>query len=666
MRFVAVTACPTGVAHTYMAAEALRHQSTVDGHSITVETQGSAGVSDELPPEEIDAADAVIIAADIHVDPARFAGKPMVAVSTAEAIRRTSAVVDEAVAAAAAGPPVGTQEPGDAGPGAPGTGASGPGDVAAPAPPGSGPAPPGAPAGPAEEGVTAAAPVAAADAGEQGSRRFVAITSCPTGIAHTFMAAEGLRRAAEALGHDIAVETQGSVGAQGVLSDADIAAADAVVIAADTKVDLSRFAGKPVYETSTNEALKDGETVLARALAVAAEPSPAGEGAAAVGGAGGAGAGGDGDQGGGGSGDGEAGGGAGGRAALKGIYQHLMTGVSYMLPFVVAGGLLIAISFAVDIDANDPALAETFAGRLNQIGSAALSLFLPVFAGFIAFSIADRPGLTPGFVGGFLAVEVESGFLGALLAGFVAGYITLWLARTVNLPDTLAGLKPVLILPLLATLAVGLIMIYVLGEPLSWLQDQLTDWLEGLQGSNAVILGVILGAMMASDMGGPLNKVAYTFAVGLIDSGVTAPMAAVMAAGMTPPLGLAVATVVFPGRWTRDERQAGKPAFVLGLSFITEGAIPFAARDPVRVIPALVVGSATAGAISLGLDAATEVPHGGIFDLFVPGAVDNALAWLLAIVVGTAVTTGVLFLIKRPSAVAPSTTEEPTVAVARA
>jgi PTS system fructose-specific IIC component len=191
-------------------------------------------------------------------------------------------------------------------------------------------------------------------------------------------------------------------------------------------------------------------------------------------------------------------------------------------------------------------------------------------------------------------------------------------------------------------------MIYVLGEPLSWLQDQLTEWLEGLQGSNAVVLGLILGAMMASDMGGPLNKVAYTFAVGLIDSGVTAPMAAVMVAGMTPPLGLALATVLFPGRWTRDERQAGKPAFVLGLSFITEGAIPFAARDPIRVIPALVAGSATAAAISLGLDASTVVPHGGIFDLFVPGAVDNALAWLLALVVGTVVTTGVLFVIKRP------------------
>jgi PTS system fructose-specific IIC component len=653
MRFVAVTACPTGVAHTYMAAEALRHQSVVAGHEIAIETQGSAGVGDELSPEAVEAADAVIIAADIHVDPARFAGKPLVVVSTADAIRRTSAVIDEAVTSA--GGDAGTE-----GTVADGTVADGAAPDSAAATEGTGPGA-GVPTDSPSAAVAPPAPgTSAAPAAEAGPRRFVAITSCPTGIAHTFMAAEGLRRGAEALGHEIKVETQGSVGSQDVLTADDVAAADAVVIAADTKVDLARFAGKPIYETSTNDALKNGEGVLVRALEAAAAAPDGGRSVAAAGG--GAAGGGSPGGGGGGAGDGDA---SGGRAALKGIYQHLMTGVSYMLPFVVAGGLLIAISFAFDIDANDPALAETFAGRLNQVGSAALTLFLPVFAGFIAFSIADRPGLTPGFVGGYLAVEVEAGFLGALLAGFVAGYVTLWLARHINLPDTLAGLKPVLILPLLSTLVIGLVMIYVLGEPLAWLQDELTEWLEGLQGSNAVVLGLILGAMMATDMGGPLNKVAYTFAVGLIDSGVTAPMAAVMAAGMTPPLGLAVATVLFPGRWTKDEHEAGKPAFVLGLSFITEGAIPFAARDPVHVIPALVVGSATAGAISLGLDAATVVPHGGIFDLFVPGAVDNALAWLLAIVVGTLVTTAVLFVTKRPLAGA-ATADEPVTAVAAA
>jgi PTS system fructose-specific IIC component len=593
MRFVAVTACPTGIAHTHLAAEALRHQAVVAGHQIAIETQGSMGVGDPLSPEDIAAADAVIVAADIHIDPERFRGKPMVAVTTAQAIRKTSEVLADAEAAAGAG------------------------EAAPPAP-----APEEAPA-PATDG----------DRGEH--KRFVGITSCPTGIAHTFMAAEGLRRAAEALGYEIQVETQGSVGAQDVLTAENIAAADAVVIAADTKVDLSRFGGKRLYETSTNEALKNGDTVLRRAL-----DAPVLAGAGAGGGAGPVAAGG-------GGGDGEA---SGWRAVLGGVYQHLMTGVSYMLPFVVAGGLLIAISFAFDINANDPANAETFAGRLNLIGSAAFALFLPVFAGFIAFSIADRPGLTPGFVGGYLAVQVQAGFLGALLAGFIAGYVALWLARTIRLPDTMAGLKPVLILPLRSTLVVGLVIYYVIGQPLAWLQDQLTEWLDGLQGSNAVVLGAILGAMMASDMGGPLNKVAYTFAVGLIASGVTGPMAAVMAAGMTPPLGLAVATIVFPNRWTVDEHEAGKPAFVLGLSFITEGAIPFAARDPIRVIPALVVGSATAGALSLGLGAATEVPHGGIFDLFVPGAVDKPLVWLLAIAVGTAVTTTVLFFLKRPAA----------------
>jgi len=603
MRFVAVTACPTGIAHTHMAAEALRHEAMLGGHEIAIETQGSEGPSGGLSADDIARADAVIVAADIHVDPARFAGKPLVATSTANAIRRTSEVIDRAVAAAEA------EEPAPA--------------HAEPVPPPE-----------AEAGEAPAAAEAEPGAAAPGGKRFVAITSCPTGIAHTFMAAEGLRRAAEALGHEIKVETQGSVGAQDVLTRADVAAADAVVIAADTKVNLSRFAGKPIYETSTNDALKNGEGVLARALAVAAE-APAGGGGAVVAPP---------PPGGGGGGEEP----AGWRGALGGVYQHLMTGVSYMLPFVVAGGLLIAISFAFDIHANDPDLADTFAGRLNQVGSAALTLFLPVFAGFIAFSIADRPGLTPGFVGGYLAVQVDAGFLGALLAGFIAGYLTLWLARTIKLPDTMAGLKPVLILPLLSTLGVGLIVFYVIGEPLSWLQDRLTDWLEGLQGSNAVILGLILGAMMASDMGGPLNKVAYTFAVGLIDSGVTGPMAAVMAAGMTPPIGLAIATILFPGRFTRDEHEAGKPAFVLGLSFITEGAIPFAARDPVRVIPALVVGSATAGAISLGVGASTVVPHGGIFDLFVPGAVEKPLAWLVAIVVGSLVTTGVLFFTKRP------------------
>ena len=591
MRFVAVTACPTGIAHTLMAAEALRRQAQLMGHDIEVETQGAEGARSPLSPGAIARADAVIIAADIHVDPARFAGKPVQAASTADAIRHPHDVLEAAVAA--------TARP----------------DEALPAP--------------------AAAPAAAAP---EGGRRVVAITSCPTGIAHTFMAAEGLRRGAEELGHEIKVETQGSVGAKNVLTSEEIAAADAVVIAADTKVDLSRFAGKPLYETGTKDALKHGAAVVRAAL----EPSTpvyagGGGGAPAAGGRAEAGPGG----------------------SLKAVYQHLMTGISHMLPLIVAGGLLIAISFAFDIDANAPEVADSLAGRLNQVGSAAFALFLPVLAGYIAYSIADRPGLAPGLIGGYLAGVVETGFLGAILAGFLAGYLTRWLATHVNLPQTLAGLKPVLILPLLASLGVGIAMFFVIGEPVSWLQEKLTDALGDMQGSNAAVLGAVLGMMMAFDMGGPLNKVAYAFAVGLIDAGVTEPMAAVMAAGMTPPLGLALATVLFRRHWVPEEREAGKPAWVLGLSFITEGAIPFAARDPMRVIPALMAGSATAGAISLGIGAGMIVPHGGVLNLFVPNAVEQVGAWALAIAAGMLVTTAALYVLK---ATAPAPVPAPAAA----
>ena len=595
MRFVAVTACPTGVAHTLMAAEALRRQAQVMGHEIDVETQGAEGTRQPLTAEAIASADGVIIAADIYVDPARFAGKPVSAASTADAIRHTRDVLEAAIAA--------TYDPDDALP---------------------------------EESAEVAAPVA--PAGEQ--RRIVAVTSCPTGIAHTFMAAEGLSRAAEGLGHWIKVETQGSVGAKNVLTAEEIAAADAVIIAADTKVDLSRFAGKRVHETGTKDALKHGADVVRQALSPST-PVLAGAGAAAPS-AGGAARGGE-------------------TGTLKQLYQHLMTGVSHMLPLIVAGGLLIAISFAVDIDANDPEMANSLAGRLFSLGGFAFALFLPVLAGYIAYSIADRPGLAPGLIGGYLAGQVQTGFLGAILAGFLAGYVTRWLATNIRLPQTLAGLKPVLILPLLSTLVVGVAMFYVIGEPVSWVQEQLTDWLEGLQGRNAAVLGAILGLMMAFDMGGPLNKVAYTFAVGLIDADLTAPMAAVMAAGMTPPLGLALATFLFPSAWLPDEREAGKPAFVLGLAFITEGAIPFAARDPMRVIPAAMAGSALAGAISLGLDAGSIVPHGGILDLFVPNAIDNVAGWFLAVVAGTITTTAVLFVTKRLGAPA-RTRPEPALA----
>jgi PTS system fructose-specific IIC component len=589
MRFVAVTACPTGIAHTLMAAEALKRQAQVMGHAIEVETQGADGARSVLTADAIARADAVIIAADIHVDAARFAGKPVTASSTADAIRHPHDVIEAAANA--------TSQP----------------DVVVP-----------------QRAPVEAAAVAGTGAGGTGTR-IVAITSCPTGIAHTFMAAEGLRKAAVAAGHWIKVETQGSVGAKDVLTEAEIAGADVVVIAADTKVDLARFVGKRVHQTGTKDALKHGPQVLVTALADAPELTSTAGGGAPAGAAGGA-----------------AGGGE--TKLLTLLYQHLMTGISHMLPLITAGGLLIAISFAIDIDAPNEEMADTLAGRLNQVGGGAFALFLPVLAGYIAYSIADRPGLAPGLVGGFLANEIQTGFLGAILAGFLAGYTTRWLAQHIKLPDALAGLKPVLILPLLATLVVGLAMFYVIGEPISALQDELTTALEKMQGKNAAILGAVLGAMMAFDMGGPLNKVAYAFAVGLIDTGVREPMAAVMAAGMTPPLGLALATVLFRGRWLPEEREAGKPAWALGLAFITEGAIPFAARNPARIIPALILGSATAGAISLGGGAASIVPHGGIINIFIPNAITDGTTWALAIVAGTLVTTAALAVTTRAPA----------------
>ena len=615
MRLVAVTACPTGVAHTVMAAEALRRQAEVMGHHIEVETQGADGIRHPLSTEAIAAADAVIIAADIHVDPARFAGKPIHATSTAQAIRRTAAVIDAVLAEAAD------------------TAGTGGGPVGAPA------------SGDGATGTPAADTAAPAGAAGAGAKRVVAVTSCPTGIAHTFMAAEGLRKAAEDLGYWIKVETQGSVGAKNVLTAEEIAGADAVIVAADTKVDLSRFAGKPLHQTGTKDALKHGTEVVQAALSAGTPLAPV-SGAPTPGGP-------------------TPGGGEAARVSfLKSIYQHLMTGVSYMLPFIVAGGLLIAIAFALDIDANDPAATGTLAGRLFQIGGAAFALFLPVLAGFIAYSIADRPGLAAGFVGGYLAGQVDTGFLGAILAGFAAGYLTRALARGIKLPPALAGLKPVLILPVLSTLGVGLGMFYVIGGPISWVQEQLTSWLNGLQGSNAAVLGAVLGAMMAFDMGGPLNKVAYAFSLGLLESGVTEPMAAVMVAGMTPPLGLALGTLLFPRRWLPQEQEAGKAAWVLGLTFITEGAIPFAARDPLRIIPALVAGSVTAGAISLGAGTGMTVPHGGILNLFVPNAVDGLGGWVAALVAGTLVTTAVVFVTRRAEGRAPAPAAAPAAAPA--
>ncbi len=477
--------------------------------------------------------------------------------------------------------------------------------------------------------------------------RIVAVTSCATGIAHTFMAAEGLQRGGEALGHTIKVETQGSVGSQNTLTADEIQNADVVIIAADTKVDLARFAGKRLYETSTNAAINNGQKVITDALAQATV-SGNGDYLAQVQAAK-----------------------AARSASRQGVYKHLLTGVSYMIPFVVAGGILIALAFAIGgykIVYYSPATladlttkfsanpAQSIGYALFVIGAkAGFLLFVPILSGYIAFSIADRPGLAPGMIGGVLAGLTGSGFLGGILAGFIAGYFVLWLNRSLKLPRNLAGLMPVLILPLVGSLVVGFLMIYVIGTPIAALNQAMVQALQGLQGANAVVLGVILCLMMAFDMGGPVNKAAYAFSTGLLldpSHPVYLPMAAVMAAGMTPPLGLALATVLFKKRFTSDEREAGKAAWVLGASFITEGAIPFAAEDPFRVIPSIMVGSAVAGGLSALFGIGLRVPHGGVWVMFIPGVVSNLPLYLVSIVVGTAVTAGMLFLLKRPVAVA--------------
>jgi PTS system fructose-specific IIC component len=585
-KIVAITGCPAGVAHTFMAAEALKKTAVLMGHDIHVETQGAGGVKTPLSPADVAAADVVIVASDIHVDMDRFAGKPMVAVPVSDAIRKTRIVIENAIAEI--------------------------GEV-----------------GEEETAVMAsAAPAAAAPAPASGPKFLVGVTSCPTGIAHTFMAAEALKRSAAALGHEIKVETQGSVGAKNRLTEEEIARADAVVIAADAYVDPARFAGKRLYQTTTKAALHDGQKALTEALALPVPAAPR-EGDLAV-----------------------------PVKPLKeqrsgsrtGPYKHLMTGVSYMLPLVVAGGLLIALAFAIGgLNAGDQ--PGTLAWALMKIGGGtAFQLYVPVLAAFIAYSIADRPGITSGMIGGMLAMTLGAGFLGGIAAGFLAGYLTRWLSDAIKLPQNLEGLKPVLILPLLSTLAVGLILIFVIGPPVTAALNGLTAWLNGMQQTSALALGVLLGAMMGFDMGGPVNKAAYTFAVGLLASKVYGPMAAVMAAGMTPPLGLALAATLFKNRFNQEERDASKAAAVLGISFVTEGAIPFAAQDPLRVIPCLMIGSAVAGAISLASGVRLMVPHGGVFVLVIPHAVQPLGMYVVAIVAGTLVTAAALYLTKRPIA----------------
>ncbi|AUV00436.1 PTS fructose transporter subunit IIBC [Phytobacter ursingii] len=464
------------------------------------------------------------------------------------------------------------------------------------------------------------APAAAPVASTSGPKRIVAVTACPTGVAHTFMAAEAIETEAKKRGWWVKVETRGSVGAGNAITPEEVAQADLVIVAADIEVDLAKFAGKPMYRTTTGLALKKTAQELDKAQAEAKTYQPSGGTQSAS---------------------------SEGKKESAGAYRHLLTGVSYMLPMVVAGGLCIALSFAFGITAFKT--PDTLAAALMQIGGgSAFALMVPVLAGYIAFSIADRPGLTPGLIGGMLAVSTGSGFIGGIIAGFLAGYLAKAISKGVKLPPSMEALKPILIIPLFSSLIVGLAMIYLIGKPVSGILAGLTSWLQTMGTANAVLLGAILGGMMCTDMGGPVNKAAYAFGVGLLSTQTYAPMAAIMAAGMVPPLAMGLATIVARNKFDKGQQEGGKAALVLGLCFISEGAIPFAARDPMRVLPCCIAGGALTGAISMAIGAKLMAPHGGLFVLLIPGAITPVVGYLLSIVAGTLLAGLVYAFLKRP------------------
>jgi len=473
----------------------------------------------------------------------------------------------------------------------------------------------------------AAAPTAATPTAK---KKIVAITACPTGIAHTYMAADALKLAAERADVEFVVETQGSSGST-PLPGSTIAAADAVIFATDVGVkDRGRFAGKPVIASGVKRAINEPDTMIAEAVAAADNPR-----AARVEGTAGADSGTEGSS------------NVGWGTRTR---QILLTGVSYMIPFVAAGGLLIALGFLFggyeiadngqDIALNnsltnlpDGGMMQYLGAILFTLGGLAFSFLVPALAGYISFAIADRPGIAPGFTAGALAVFVGGGFIGGIVGGVIAGFTALWISN-LKVPQWLRGLMPVVIIPLIASLSVGLIMFFLIGRPLAWVNTSLTDWLNGLTGTSAVFLGVILGLMMCFDLGGPVNKAAYAFATAGLAAQTTAAyeiMAAVMAAGMVPPLAMALASTVRPGLFTEPERENGRAAWLLGLCFISEGAIPFAAADPLRVIPSMMLGGAATGALVMATGVTSTAPHGGIFVFF---AIGNVLWFIVAIAVG--------------------------------
>lgn len=458
-----------------------------------------------------------------------------------------------------------------------------------------------------------------ADAPAADAFKILAVTSCPTGIAHTYMAAEGLEKAAKAAGCFIKVETRGSGGAKNVLTDKEIQDADCIIVAADAKVPMDRFHGKKLIECQVSDGISKADQLVARAMSGDVPVYQAGNPSAAP--------------------AAKASGGAGHR-----IYMQLMNGVSHMLPFVVGGGILIALAFlidglSVDINSLSAEARANFgtitpvAATLKEIGGVAFGFMLPILAGFIAMSIADRPGLAVGFVGGMIASSGKSGFLGALAAGFIAGYLILFLRKIFDkLPQAIEKIAPVLLYPLFGILLMGLIMIFCIEPPIGALNTALNTALTNMGGSSRILLGIVVAGMMAIDMGGPFNKAAYVFGTASIAAGNYHIMAAVMIGGMVPPCAIALATLLFKNKFTKEERESGPVNFIMGLAFITEGAIPFAASDPLHVLPSCMIGSAVAGALSMAFGCTLMAPHGGIFVVPVVG---NALMYLAALVIGT-------------------------------
>ena len=570
MKLAIVTGCPNGMVTSVLCARLLDAAAQRQGWSTSVEVHDPKHPERQLSAATIDEAEWVLLVSSTPLDMQRFIGKRVFQSTPAQALQDVEAVLLRGV----------------------------------------------------QEAQVYVAPAASSAPVESEKRapKIVAITACPTGVAHTFMAAEALQQAAKRLGYELQVETQGSVGARNPLSAEAIRDADVVLLAADIEVPTERFAGKKIYRCGTGIALKQAEATLNKALSEGQQE------AAATGGSGPA------------------------KQEKAGVYKHLLTGVSFMLPMVVAGGLMIALSFVFGISAyKEPG---TLAAALMQIGGdAAFKLMVPLLAGYIAYSIADRPGLAPGMIGGLLASTLGAGFIGGIIAGFIAGYCAKAINRYLQLPQSLEALKPILIIPLFASLFTGLVMIYVVGKPVAGMLEGLTHFLDSMGTTNAILLGVLLGGMMCVDLGGPINKAAYAFSVGLLASQSYAPMAATMAAGMVPPIGLGIATFLARRKFAQTEREAGKAALVLGLCFISEGAIPFAAKDPLRVIPASILGGALTGALSMYFDCKLMAPHGGLFVLLIPNAINHALLYLLAIVAGSLVTAVVYAVIKRPEPV---------------